>query len=76
MFNIGGNKARLVAAMHYNRRRVYIRAILTHAEYDADSFPSVGPKCANLVLCTGRAPKRSTCPVLDMCLQVGVEEHR
>lgn len=34
VFNIGGNKARLIAAIHYNRRRVYIRAILTHAEYD------------------------------------------
>jgi mRNA interferase HigB len=35
VFNIGGNKARLIAAIHYNRRRVYIRAVLTHAEYDA-----------------------------------------
>ena len=34
VFNIGGNKARLIAAIHYNRRRVYIRAILTHREYD------------------------------------------
>lgn len=34
VFNIGGNKARLIAAIHYNRRRVYIRAVLTHAEYD------------------------------------------
>ena len=34
VFNIGGNKARLVAAVHYNRRRVYIRAVLTHGEYD------------------------------------------
>ena len=34
VFNIGGNKARLVAAIHYNRRKVYIRAVLTHAEYD------------------------------------------
>ena len=34
VFNIGGNKYRLIAAIHYNRRRVYIRAILTHAEYD------------------------------------------
>ena len=38
VFNIGGNKARLVAAMHYNRRRVYIRAVLTHAEYDAGTW--------------------------------------
>lgn len=38
VFNIGGNKARLVAALHYNRRRVYIRAVLTHAEYDAGTW--------------------------------------
>jgi mRNA interferase HigB len=34
VFNIGGNKYRLIAAIHYNRSRVYIRAILTHREYD------------------------------------------
>jgi mRNA interferase HigB len=32
VFNIGGNKARLIAAIHYNRHRIYIRAVLTHAE--------------------------------------------
>jgi mRNA interferase HigB len=34
VFNIGGGKARLIAAIHYNRRKVYIRAVLTHDEYD------------------------------------------
>jgi mRNA interferase HigB len=34
VFNIGGNKARLIAAIHYNRKKVYIRAVLTHPEYD------------------------------------------
>jgi len=34
VFNIGGNKYRLIAAIHYNRRKVYIRHILTHTEYD------------------------------------------
>ncbi len=34
VFNIGGNKAHLVAAIHYNRQKVYIRATLTHSEYD------------------------------------------
>ncbi len=34
VFNIGGNKVRLIAAIHYNRNRIYIRAVLTHAEYD------------------------------------------
>lgn len=27
-------------------------------------------------VCTGTRPRCSTCPVLDMCRQVGVEEHR
>lgn len=27
-------------------------------------------------VCTGRLPKCSTCPVLEMCAQVGVTEHR
>jgi len=34
VFNIGGNKVRLIAAIHYNRRIIYIRAVLTHREYD------------------------------------------
>jgi endonuclease-3 len=27
-------------------------------------------------ICTGNRPRCSTCPVLDMCRQVGVDEHR
>jgi len=34
VFNIGGNKARLIAAIHYNRQKGYIRAVLTHDEYN------------------------------------------
>jgi len=34
VFNIAGNKYRLIAAIHYNRAKIYIRAILLHAEYD------------------------------------------
>jgi mRNA interferase HigB len=34
VFDIGGNKVRLIAAIHYNRRKVYVRAVLTHDEYD------------------------------------------
>ena len=34
VFNIGGNKARLIASIHYNTHRIYIRHILTHKEYD------------------------------------------
>ena len=34
VFNIGGNKVRLIAAIDYNRQKLYIRAVLTHTEYD------------------------------------------
>jgi mRNA interferase HigB len=34
VFNIGGNNIRLIAAIHYNRKKIYIRAVLTHAEYN------------------------------------------
>ncbi len=34
VFNIGGNNVRLIAAIHYNRRRIYIRSVMTHVEYD------------------------------------------
>lgn len=35
VFNLGGNKFRLVASVHFNRRKVYIRHVLTHAEYSS-----------------------------------------
>jgi mRNA interferase HigB len=38
VFNIGGNKVRLIAAIHYNRQRIYVRAILTHDEYNDQSW--------------------------------------
>lgn len=34
VFNIGGNKYRLIASIHFNRGKVYVRHVLTHAEYD------------------------------------------
>ena len=34
VFNIGGNKYRLITAVHYRGKRVFIRFIGTHAEYD------------------------------------------
>ena len=38
VFNIGGNKARLIAAIHYNTQRLYIRHVLTHKEYDKNKW--------------------------------------
>jgi len=38
VFNIGGNKVRLIAAIHYNTHRIYIRHILSHKEYDRGTW--------------------------------------
>jgi mRNA interferase HigB len=35
VFDIGGNKYRLIAAIHFNRQMLYIRDVLTHKEYNA-----------------------------------------
>jgi mRNA interferase HigB len=35
IFNIGGNNFRIVAMIHFDIRTLYIRAILTHPEYDS-----------------------------------------
>jgi mRNA interferase HigB len=34
VFDVGGNKFRIIAMIHYNRERMYIRYVFTHAEYD------------------------------------------
>jgi mRNA interferase HigB len=41
VFNLGGNKCRLVAAIHYNRSKVYIRHVLTHSEYDRGDWKTL-----------------------------------
>src|SRR5438094_11297 len=38
VFNISGNKYRLVTAIHFNRRKVYIRHVLTNQEYDRGAW--------------------------------------
>ena len=47
VFNLGGNKFRLIAAVHYPRAakkggwtlgRVYVRSILTHREYEKGAW--------------------------------------
>ena len=35
VFDIGGNKYRLVARIYYDFQRVYVKAVLTHQDYDA-----------------------------------------
>lgn len=34
VFDIGGNKFRVIAAIHFNRQMLFVRHVLTHAEYD------------------------------------------
>jgi mRNA interferase HigB len=38
VFNIGGNKFRLITRVEFALRRVYIRQVLTHAEYDKERW--------------------------------------
>jgi len=38
VFNIAGNKYRLVASVHFNRGKVYVRHMLTHQDYDRGSW--------------------------------------
>ena len=38
VFNVGGNKFRLVAVIHFNRGKLYVRHVLTHADYDRGAW--------------------------------------
>ncbi|MBD0266266.1 MAG: type II toxin-antitoxin system HigB family toxin [Tolypothrix sp. Co-bin9] len=38
VFNIGGNNYRLIALVDYNYQKVFIRHVLTHAEYDKEDW--------------------------------------
>lgn len=38
VFNIAGNKYRLIARVEYELQRVYVRKVLTHDEYNKDKW--------------------------------------
>ena len=38
VFNVGGNKFRLIAKIAFRRQIVYVRFILTHKEYDKEAW--------------------------------------
>ncbi len=40
VFNIGGNKYRLITAVHFNRGKVYIRHVFTHGDYSKGTWKS------------------------------------
>lgn len=38
VFNVGGNAFRLITRIEYSRQEIYIRAVLTHAQYDREAW--------------------------------------
>lgn len=38
IFNVGGNKLRIITTIHFNWGKVFIRYILTHKEYDKNKW--------------------------------------
>lgn len=38
VFDIGGNKIRLIAKVQYRTQKVFIRYVLDHAEYDQEAW--------------------------------------
>ena len=34
VFDVGGNKYRIATVIHYDKQRIYVRQVMTHAEYD------------------------------------------
>jgi mRNA interferase HigB len=43
VFNIAGNRYRLIARVEYERQRIYIRAVLTHNAYDSEKWKDDDP---------------------------------
>lgn len=38
VFDIGGNDYRLIAAIHYDRQKLFVLRFMTHAEYDENRW--------------------------------------
>jgi mRNA interferase HigB len=38
VFNIGGNKYRLIVSINYQAQVIYIKHVLTHEEYDEENW--------------------------------------
>jgi mRNA interferase HigB len=41
IFNIGGNKFRMIVKINYARQTIFIKHVLTHAEYDRERWKDV-----------------------------------
>ena len=38
LFDVGGNRYRIATVIHYDKQRMYIRQVMTHAEYDRNDW--------------------------------------
>jgi mRNA interferase HigB len=38
LFDVGGNRYRISAVIHYDKQRIYVRQVMTHAEYDRNDW--------------------------------------
>lgn len=38
IFDVGGNRYRIAAVIHYDKQRLYVRQVMTHAEYDRNDW--------------------------------------
>lgn len=41
LFDVGGNRYRIAAVIHYDKQRMYIRKVMTHAEYDRNDWRNI-----------------------------------
>lgn len=53
VFDIGGNKYRLIARVLYEKQKVYVLKVMTHGEYDKNKWKS---ECG----CYSPSPKKET----------------
>jgi mRNA interferase HigB len=38
IFDVGGNRYRIAAVVHYDKQRIYVRQVMTHADYDQNEW--------------------------------------
>ena len=38
IFDVGGNRYRIATVIHYDKQRLYVRRVMTHAEYDRNNW--------------------------------------
>ena len=38
IFDVAGNRYRIAAVIHYDKQRIYVRAVMTHTEYDRNNW--------------------------------------